>query len=304
MPSTSKRLRRPLAPLLVAATLLGDPALSAPITFNTALPVGTQEFVFRGQVVTNRSGRDPSSADRDRTVVSGIGALGYGVTGQLAVFGVVPYVNRALDLDAPGGRLTREASGLGDLSLFARYTLLRRDATGRTFRIAPFAGLEFPTGTDDERDTLGGVPASLQPGSGALDVFGGAVATYQTLDYQLDTQLAYRRNGEANGFRAGDEWRLDGSLQYRLWPRRLGSGTPAFLYGVLEAGVAHRGRNEVGGVDDADSGGTMLTLTPGLQYVTKRWIIEGGVEIPVAQDLNGNALETDYVVRAGFRVNF
>ncbi len=75
---------------------------------------------------------------------------------------------------------------------------------------------------------LGRVPSPLQPDSGALDVFGGAVATYQTLDYQLDAQLAYRRNGEANGFRTGDEWRLDASLQYRLWPRRLGSGPGEF----------------------------------------------------------------------------
>ncbi len=43
---------------------------------------------------------------------------------------------------------------------------------------------------------------------------------------------------------------------------------------------------------------------PGLQYVTKRWIVEAGVQIPVVQDLNGTALEKDYIFRAGFRFNF
>jgi len=33
-------------------------------------------------------------------------------------------------------------------------------------------------------------------------------------------------------------------------------------------------------------------------------IVEAAAQLPVAQNLNGTALENDYVVRAGFRVNF
>ena len=43
---------------------------------------------------------------------------------------------------------------------------------------------------------------------------------------------------------------------------------------------------------------------PGLQYVTKRWIVEAAVQVPVVQDLNGTALEKDTILRGGFRVNF
>ncbi len=42
-------------------------AWSAPITFNTALPVAEGEFVGRVQYVVNQSGDDPGSTDRDRT---------------------------------------------------------------------------------------------------------------------------------------------------------------------------------------------------------------------------------------------
>jgi hypothetical protein len=38
--------------------------------------------------------------------------------------------------------------------------------------------------------------------------------------------------------------------------------------------------------------------------VTKKWILEAGVQIPVRQRLNGNALETDYLFTSGFRLNF
>jgi hypothetical protein len=144
----------------------------------------------------------------------------------------------------------------------------------------------------------------VQPGSGAWDVFGGIVATFQTFAFQADGQMSYRIKSEANGVDLGDELRLDGSLQYRLWPRQLGNGVPSFVYGVLESNLVYRNRNEVNGSDDANSGGTTLHLSPGLQYVTKRWIVESVVQLPVIQNLHGTALENDYVLRAGFRFNF
>lgn len=122
--------------------------------------------------------------------------------------------------------------------------------------------------------------------------------------YPLDAQISYKANTEANGFEFGDEFRLDASLQYRLWPRELGAGVPGFLYGVIETNLLHQAKNEIGGSSDPDSGGTKLFLSPGLQYVTKRWVLEAIVQLPVVQDLGGAALEDDFIVRAGFRVNF
>ena len=220
------------------------------------------------------------------------------------MFGVVPYVDKSLDITQGGTRRTRSASGLGDVSLFGRYTAFKRNWTGRTLRLAPFAGLEFPTGDDDESDSLGRLPASVQPGSGSWDPFGGIVLTYQTLDFQVDAQVSYKANTEASDFEFGDVARLDASLQYRLWPRELGSGVPGFLYGVLEANLIHQEKNETASSKDANSGGLSLFILPGLQYVTKRWILETGVQIPAVQDLNGTALEKDYIFRVGFRVNF
>ena len=263
----------------------------APQTFNTALPVGTGEFVFRGQFVLDQSGDDPSGADRDRTAWALVSVLGYGITRDIAVFGALPTVDKSLNVNVGASRRSRGASGIGDVAVFARYTAFKRDWPGRTFRIAPFAGIEAPTGNDDERDALGLLPPSVQPGSGSWDPFGGIVATYQTLAFQIDGQASYRANTKANGFAFGDVARLDGSLQYRLWPRRLRGGVPGFLYGVIEANLIYRDNNRSAGIADANSGGTTLFLLPGLQYVTKRWIVEAGAQIPVIQDLNGTALE-------------
>ncbi|TDJ60244.1 MAG: transporter [Nitrospina sp.] len=279
-------------------------ALGAPITFNTALPVAEDEFIFRQQFVFDQSGDDPSGADRDRGAFAAVSVLGYGVTSNLAVFGVLPYVDKSLEMTSMGVRRTRETSGIGDLTLFGRYTVFQDDVPGRTFRVAPFFGMELPTGEDNETDGFGRLPPSVQAGSGSVDPFGGLVATYLSLDFEIDAQVSYKINTEANNFEFGDVARLDASFQYRLWPRSLGSGVPGFLYGILEGNLIHQNKNRSNGAQDPDSGGTTLFLMPGLQYVTKRWIVEGGVQIPVVQDLNGTALEKDYLVRFGFRFNF
>lgn len=285
---------------IVAASTAGG----APVTFNTALPVGGGEFVARGMLVVSESGDDPSGAERDHKGTSTIAVIGYGLNHKLALFGVLPYVDKELDVTVTGSRVNRRASGLGDASVFFRYTLVQRDQPGRTFRVAPFAGIKAPTGDSDTLDGLGRLPPSVQPGSGAWDVFGGVTATYQTLAFQADAQVGYRIRNEAKGFDPGDEFRLDSSLQYRLWPKTLGSGIPSFLYGVVETNLVHRGRNKVNGIGDAGSGGTSIYLSPGLQFVTKRWIVEGVVQLPITQNLHGLALENDHIVRAGFRFNF
>jgi hypothetical protein len=287
---------------LVAAA---SPAWAGAQTFNTALPVAKGNFVFREQLVYARASDDPSPADREVEVYGGASVLGYGVTGDLTLFGAVPVLHKDLDASVPGvGRIDRDDTGIADARLFARYTLFHDDVPGRTFRIAPFAGLELPTGDHDERDGFGRLPRTLQLGSGSWDPFVGVVATWQTLDYEIDAQAAYQENTRHDGFEFGDVARLDGSLQYRVWPRELGTGIPGFLYGVLEANLIHQEKDQVGGRDDPNSGGTTLFLSPGLQYVTRRWVLEGIVQVPVVQDLNGSALEDDFTVLAGFRVNF
>lgn len=286
--------------LVLAATV---PALAAPITFNTALPVARGQGIFRVQF-QYLTASDNSSGNQDleawATPVVGV----YGLTEKLALFAIVPYLDKELEVNTPMGRRTRDVSGPGDATFLARYTAYQQDRPGRTFRIAPFAGIKTPTGEDDESDSLGRLPQPLQLGSGSWDPFFGAVATLQTLQRQFDAALSYRFNTEANDFEFGDVARLDFSWQERLWPRKLGPGVPAFVYGVLEGNLIWQDRNEIGGRNDPDSGGATLFVAPGLQYVTKRTVLEAAVQLPVLQDLNGDAMETDYVAILSFRVNF
>lgn len=294
-----------LATLIVAATLSwNEAAWGAPQTFNTAITLVPGEFVLREQYVFDQSGDDPSGADRDRVAQGVISVLGYAVNKDLMLFGVLPYLDKRLELNVDGARRARSDRGIGDIRLFGRYTVWRKNFTGGLVRISPFAGLELPTGDDDESDAFGRLPADVQLGSGSWDPFGGLVFTYQSLDFEVDAQLSYQVNTEGGNFGFGDVARADASIQYRLWPRELERGVPAFVYGVLEANLIHKGKNAVDGITNQNSGGTTLFLVPGLQYASRRWVLEAAVQVPVFQDLNGTALEKDFIVRAGFRVNF
>lgn len=252
-----------------------------------------------------RSTDDPSPKDRDLRVLTVSSALVYGATRNLTLFGIVPYVDKTLDeTTSPGQRQRRGDSGLGDAIVLGRYTIYSRDRLGETRRLAPFVGLKLPTGEDNATDSFGRLDQPLQLGSGSWDPIVGTIFTWQTFDWQFDSAMQYTFRTPANNFEFGDQARLDLSFQYRLWPRELGAGVPAFVYGVLESNLIYAGKNEKGGTRNPDSGGTTWFLAPGLQYVTKRVILEGAVQIPVVQDLNGNALKNDFIVATGFRVNF
>lgn len=281
-----------------------DAARAGPITFNTALPVAQGQSILRGQTKLLRSSDDPDPANRDLTVWAAPTVIAHGVDERLAVFGTAPYLDKTLEVDTPRGRIERGDAGLGDARFFARYTVWQKNRRGATLRLAPFSGIEVPSGDHEARDALGALPRPLQLGSGSWDPFVGAIFTWQTFDQEFDTSVAYQRNTEADGYAFGDEATWNLSYQHRIWPRKLGGGVPGFLYAVAESNLSWSDEDEASGRAVSGTGGTTWRLTPGLQYVAKRFVLETAIQLPVVQNLDGGALENDFILTAGFRVNF
>ncbi|MFB6230223.1 MAG: transporter [Salinibacter sp.] len=290
---------------LLTVLLTAAPA-AAQITTNTALPVTDDRGRLRVQSKVLRStGSGPADRDVVAYAFPVVGA--YGLTSEWAVFGVLPILDKNLDATVPQGprkgeRVERGPTGIGDARLFARYTVWARDRAGQTQRLAPLAGVEMPTGPDDATDELGRLPPPLQLGSGSWDPFAGLVFTWQTLRWQVDVSPVYQANTESNNFEFGDEARLDVASKYRLWTNE-GDGGLGFLYGNLETNLIWQGKNEIQGQDDPDSGGTTWLLAPGLQYVTRQFVVEGAVQLPALQDRNGTALEREFIATLSLRIN-
>lgn len=288
---------RPAAAGLLALLASAAPAAAGPITFNTALPVADDVFSARIQGI-HRDREEGRSGGREVDVDGVVAALGYGFTRDWTGIAILPWLDK--ELAAPGGE-RRRADGIGDTTLLARYTAYERNSPGGLFRIAPIGGVVAPTGSSDERDALGEVPRPLQPGTGGWAAIAGVIATRQTLDWQADVALSGRVNGRHEGFEPGDELELDASYQYRLpWP---GRGAGGFSYAVLETRGIYRDDDLVDGAR-LDSSGAEWRITPGLQYVTRRWVFEAAVELPLADDLPDDALRDDRFVHVGARFNF
>ncbi len=280
--------------------LLAGEAVAAPISSNTALAISQDEWLVREQVIVVRATDDPSGLEREFTATTSVSVAGYGLSPKLALFGILPLAHK--ELKTPAGK--RKASGLGDIRLFARYTLFQDDGPGQTFRIAPFAGVELPTGKHNDRDALGLLPTPVQLGSNSWDPFAGVVMTYATTDWQVDTSVSYQDNRKGSGVERGNVFKADVSAQVRLWPGELTASTSSFLFGVLEANLVHEEKTKLNGITNQNSGGTTLFIAPGLQYAAKSWIAEVLVQIPVVQNLGGTRLQKDYIARASVRFNF
>lgn len=259
-------------------------ARAAAITFNTALPVSQEEFILREQLVI--SGAASALGSRDEQVLDTV--LGYGITPKLALFGVLPVVRA--EVSTALGNETE--AGIGDATIFARYEAFRQDGAGATLRVAPFLGVRLPSTT------------SNLLGDGSTDALLGVIATAATTKRTFDAQVAAELNSASNGVRAGHQVSLDLSLQYRAWPETVAQTTKGFVYAVIESSLVYQGRSRSGASSLDDTGGLQWFLIPGVQYVRQRWIADLAVKIPVATNLNGAALRTDYSVLASIRVNF
>lgn len=295
------------AAFALSVNLVGWPrsVVAGPITFNTALPVHTGEWIVRQQTIWLRATDDPSPLDRDLNVLVAPVVVVYGLNSRVALFAIQPFLSKQIEITTPSGRATRATTGLGDLTAMARVTAVAFDRLGETIRFAPFAGLKLPTGRDDEADGIGRLPQPLQLGSGSLDPVFGAVFTWQRLRWQIDASGSYQRTTEANGFDSGDEARGDASFQYRLVPRgALGGGVPSYLYAVVESNAVWHGRSRLSGLPDGDSGGFIWYVAPGLQWVTLRTVLEATVQIPVVQNTNGLGLREDFTALLSLRVSF
>lgn len=284
--------------LFVLFVIPGNDLLSAPINSNVALPVRKGGFIFRSQARWLRATDDPTSSDKQVNVVAITNALIYGVTPDLALFAIFPYIFRNVELTDPssGKRIDKNDSGIGDLTLIGRYTIYAKDYPSGTARFAPLAGIKLPTG-DDDLEPITTESVDLQ--------FGGvSTITWDFGRHEIDADIIYRVNTEAKDFEKGDDLFYDLAYEFRVYPWTLPDvGAPNFLYLVAEANGIFSQKSELNGKTIDNSGGSILFLSPGIQFATKRYILEASIQLPVIQDLNGNQVETDFVFTAGFRVN-
>ena len=162
--------------------------------------------------------------------------------------------------------------------------------------------MKFPTGDDNETDEQGiPLPPSLQLGTGSVDYSTGIIFTHIVRRVGVNADLVYNFNTEANNFAFGDTLRYDVALGYRLLPKVYDRYPMKQLNAYLELNGQFARRAKAAGISVIDSGGSVLLLSPGIQFIPYgTFLLEASLRIPVLQDLNGTQLK----FRPGFNVGF
>ena len=248
--------------------------LAGPINTDVALTPPKGGSIFRLQYVY---GESDGSGDVRRVKTSLMrGTYVYGFKENLALFLTVPYVERETDVVKPQvGRFERRDSGVADVTFLAKYRFWQDDRRpGETLRWAAIGGLNIRSG--DSEFT-----------SDSYDPIVGTVFTWQRDRGWLDADVVYQLNTGRGTFRH-DVVRYDVAYSYRVTPVRFELGNAWELDAVAEL----NGRYVADGSHE-------VFLSPGLQFITTRWIAEVSLQLPVVQNLDGP--ETDYRFVIGFR---
>ena len=273
---------------IVIIVLYSAAVSAAPISFNSALPVSQGERIVRALVNIDRQSASSDEEQVERDQQSLVSVLGYGINAKWSVFGVIPLQH----VSTSSNNQTQRNTALGDVEVFSRYEVWRADRQGSTYRVAPFSGARLPSGE------LG------ISSDGTTDVFAGLIFSAANIEQNFDLQLRYERNGNNAEFSAGDTASADFSWQKRIAPNKISGDTKGFWFAALEAELNFMERDRLSGSTLENSGGFRASISPGIQYITRRWIAEMAIRIPIINKPNGNAPESEYTVFTGIRANF
>ena len=233
--------------------------------------------------------------DENRTVVS----VDHGVRPDLTVSLLLPYV--AKDLDSAAGGV--DTSGIGDLSVLAKFRYYKRDWKRSAFHAAVIGGVETPTGETSESQGGVRVAPGLQPGLGSWNPF-LALSTNLDLDrLRFDALAFYKVNTEGSrDFEKGDFLALEVDAAYRFLHTKYPGQTASAKVGLQ---WRHESKSEQAGITIANSGSDELLLRPGLGWHPAPSIdVSVSVDVPLYQNYDGRQLGLDLRVFLAIGIRF
>jgi hypothetical protein len=245
--------------------------------------------------------------------------IAYGLTDNLSVGLSLPYVDRQNISEAENAgagvgeaELAGDSSGIGDISLFGQY----RFYSSNSMDIAFIAGVKMPTGDTDEKELEGKLfEAEQQPGSGSWDPFAGISFNQSWNRIGISSNLLYTFVTEGTqNTDLGNIFNYNIAVSYRAYlpeeehehhNHEHESKIVDYIDVVLELNGDYREQVEINDVEDSNTGGNTLYLSPGVRIgLGQTWSIYTSLGIPIVNDLGGIQSEPDYRITAGISTTF
>ncbi|RMD62064.1 MAG: hypothetical protein D6826_08330 [Alphaproteobacteria bacterium] len=282
-------MRKPFAVTLVALAAGVAPILAAaPTRAHGPLFSPAPETIFKGgtELTLGLHTEKATGASEHETAYEASVEAEYGLTADWEIGIEVPYARR--DLDDGGGT----AVGLGDLTLETKYQFWGRDLPGAQYKAAALLKLKLPSGEDARTPRLG---------SGSTDVIAGLATGYESRRWYWFASAVYRANTEGGGLEKGDRQFLN--LVGGIRPVLTAYDEPDTVL-MLELNWERSARDDLDGVALANTGGWELFVSPVIWWTYRQFAVRGGVQIPVAENLNGIQPSSDYRARVEFVYHF
>ncbi len=308
-PAHPRRTQCWIMPLLLVGGLgISNPELRAQ---TVVAPSGRTLFnratLVRSSVEVNHSSLRADGKSVDLTQYVPALAIVYGFYPKWMVIVAQPYVT--VDITSRMGNETRRETlnGLADTRVFVQYDgLYSRNRPSGLTRLSGVFGLQVPTGAE-------------RFSTGAVEYTGGLIFQKAVrLKYVFSGDFEYTIASEnRQGVSRGDRARFDGALSRFVisqdnapagasWPRK--AFDRMFRYGmyfILEFNGTWQAHARNRGNQIANSGGTTLSISPGIQYfLSNRFLVEFSAPIPAIKALNGTQPGPNSTFLFGFRVLF
>ncbi len=204
------------------------------------------------------------------------------------------------------GPISASGEGVGNLTVFGKYRFFRQVEAWGDRQSAVRFGLELPTG-------MTGVPGEQQLIAPPfvrqqLSPINGGLSLHIDLNYsQAKGRFIFGGNiegvlrSERDGFRMGNELRLNTDLEYVLFPRKY-DRPGREVFAILESNFIRRGTGRITGAPAPGSRSTEYYLAPGVQYaVHPRFVIEASFQLPVYRRAGPQVLRVERSVLVGIR---
>jgi hypothetical protein len=262
--------------------------------------------VYRGGAVTPRLyliKQQLGNLDVSRQVLDV--SLSYTPSPRLQVEAEVPVSRTAFEDGVKSG----SGTGLGNIVLWSKYRFYRTVKTYGDRQAAVRLGLELPTGkkrAPSAREINAPVFVRQQLSS----INGGFSPHFDLAFSQAGGRFIFGGNVEAilrserDGFRIGQEVRVNTDLEYVLLPRNY-KAPGKELFVILESTFVQRGRGRTDGAVVEGSKSTEFYLAPGLQYAAApRFVVEGSIQFPIIRNTGPLGLRTDVNLLLGVKYLF
>lgn len=202
------------------------------------------------------------------------------------------------------------SGGLGDPSLLGKYRFLHDEENG--IDSALLLGIKVPLGTTTQRHEDETLDAEFQPGTGSVDGLGGLAVAKSFGPVSLGISGLYVLTGEGTqDTDLGDRFTGSLGVVYRIGGEthhhegRAHAHTHAAWDLMLETSVEWADKQKNAGVEEKDSGGTEVFISPGLRYTAEAgWSAYSSVSLPVAHDMGAGHTDTAVKLLAGLSKAF